>query len=128
MSEYREMRGREIEEADKIDIMDLVQDIYQGIRKFWWLVIGLAVIFATQSYFSAKASYYPNYVASATMSVRVAGETGFVDAQSVKQMETVFPYILTSGVLQEVIAEDMGLSHMPGTVTGFCGRERNKFV
>lgn len=128
MSEYREMRSRDLDEVDKIDLTDLLQDIYQGIRKFWWLVIGLAVIFALQSYFSVRSSYRPQYVASATMSVRVAGNANYVNAQSAKQMETVFPYILTSGVLQDVIAEDMGLDYVPGTVTAVAENGTNLFT
>ena len=128
MSEYREVYGRDIGEPEKIDIMDLVQDVYQGIRKFWWLVIGLALIFALQSFFSARTSYHPSYVASATMSVRVAGNSSYVDAQSAKQMETVFPYILTSGVLQNVIAEDMGVEHVPGTIRAVAESGTNLFT
>lgn len=127
MSEYREMRGENMEKSDKIDIMNLIQDLCQGIRKFWWLVIGLAVIFALQSYFSVKSTYYPQYTASATMSVRVAGNSNYVDAQSAKQMETVFPYILTSGVLQNVIMEDMGVKNMPGTLTAAVESGTNLF-
>lgn len=37
----------------------------------------------------------------------------YVNAQSAQQMAEVFPYILTSGVLKDVVAEDMGLDSMP---------------
>lgn len=36
--------------------------------------------------------------------------------QSAQQMAEVFPYILTSGVLKDVVAEDMGLDSMPGSI------------
>lgn len=127
MSEYREMSGRSTEEIEKIDLANLLQDIYQGIRKFWWLLIGLAAVFAALSFFSAKSSYRPQYVATATLSVRVAGSPNYVDIKSTEQMEKVFPYILTSGVLKNVIAEDMGMKYMPGTISIAAEKGTNLF-
>lgn len=45
-----------------------------------------------------------------------AGGMDYVNAQSAQQMAEVFPYILTSGVLKDVVAEDMGLDSMPGSI------------
>ena len=118
MSEYRESYGSRPDEPDKIDLSNLLVDISHGIRKLWWLVIALTVIFAVQTYFSARTFYQPHYVASATMSVRASGSSAsYINAQSAKQMAEVFPYILTSGVLSDVVAEDMGLDYVPGTIT-----------
>lgn len=126
MSEYRERSENRIEEPEKIDITGLLQDIWQGIRKFWWLVIGLAAIFALRAYFSVSSSYQPTYVASATMAVGTRGT--YVDVQSAKQMEKVFPYILTSGVLKEVVAADMGLDAVPGVILAKAEEGTNLFT
>ena len=68
MEEYN-VKNEEGNKPEKIDITYLLTDFYHGIRKFWWLVIGLAVIFAVKSYFTVSSSYVANYVASATVSV-----------------------------------------------------------
>lgn len=129
MSEYRERNSRTVEETDKIDLLKFVPDIYQGIKKFWWLVIGLAVFFALRSYFSVSSSYQSQYVAEATMSVQTVGSMGdYVNAQTAKQLEEVFPYILTSGVLQDVIAEDMGMESVPGTIKATAEEGTNLFT
>lgn len=126
MSEYRETGSRGIDESEKIDLTNLMLDVWQGIKKFWWLVIALAVIFAIQSYFSVSSSYQPNYVASATMAVRSAGSSySYVNTQSAKQMAEVFPYILTSGVLEDVVAEDLGLDSVPGTISASADEGTN---
>lgn len=58
--------------------------------------------------FLGEYQYQSKYVASATVSVTSAGGMDYVNAQSAQQMAEVFPYILTSGVLKDVVAEDMG--------------------
>lgn len=50
----------------------------------------------------------------ATVSVTSVGGMDYVNAQSAQQMAEVFPYILTSGVLKDVVAEDMGLDFYAG--------------
>ncbi len=37
-------------------------------------------------------------------------------------MAAVFPYILTSGVLEDVVKNDMGMDHLPGQIGRRSGR------
>lgn len=112
MSEYREMSERQLDnDQDKIDITELLLDCWQGVKKLWWLVMLLAVIFAAKEYFTTTTNYQPKYVASATVSVTsITGTT-------VENMAEVFPYILTSGVLSDVIIEDLGVDCLPGSIS-----------
>ena len=129
MSGYKETDRQQAAGPEKIDLSNIMRDTWQGIKKLWWLVIGLAVIFAVQSYFSVSSSYQPEYIASATMSVRSAGTTAeYINAQSAEQMAEVFPYILTSGVLEDVIAEDMGMEYVPGVITAKADEGTNLFT
>lgn len=111
MSEYREMAEKQLDnDQDKIDITELLLDLWQGVKKLWWLVILLAVVFAVKSYFTTVTTYQAKYVANATVSATsMTGTTA-------EDMVEVFPYILTSGVLADVIAEDMGLEALPGEI------------
>lgn len=129
MSEYNESYSTRLDEPEKIDLKKFLPDIRRGIKKLWWVVIGLAVLFAFQSYFSVSSSYQPEYVAEATMSVKTTGNAGsYINAQTAQQLEKVFPYILTSGVLQDVIAEDMGLDAVPGTISASAEEGTNLFT
>lgn len=117
MGDYRDKSGSErVDAPEKIDLTNVMLDVYHGVKRLWWLFIGLIIICAVQSYFSVSISYQSKYVASATVSVTSAGGMDYVNAQSAQQMAEVFPYILTSGVLKDVVAEDMGLDSMPGSI------------
>lgn len=112
MSEYRRMSERDsITELEKIDITDFLWDLYKAVRKFWWLVIALILFFAAKSYFSVSSSYVPQYVASATVSVSSSG------GSSAEDLANLFPYMMSNGVLGEVIAEDMGTESVPGSIS-----------
>ena len=117
MGDYRDKSGSErVDAPEKIDLTNIMLDVYHGVKRLWWLFIGLIIICAVQSYFSVSTSYQSKYVASATVSVTSVGGMDYVNAQSAQQMAEVFPYILTSGVLKDVVAEDMGLDSMPGSI------------
>lgn len=123
MSEYKE------NEPQKIDIVDLMQDAIKGLKRFWWLVVGLALIFGAQSYFTVSTGYVPEYVASATFAVSCKGnESDFLNKETAEQMAEVFPYILRSGVLENEIALDMGLESMPGSISMSVEEGTNLFT
>ena len=117
MSENREViEKKEIDEAEKIDIMNLVADLLNAVRKLWGLLIVLLIACTLRSYFATSFSYTPQYVASATVSVTTPGG-GYTNVKSAQEMAEIFPYILTSGVLKDVVAQDMGLDYLPGQIT-----------
>ena len=120
MEEYKEVFENESRrELEKIDITSLFVDFCQGLRKLWWLILVLTVVFAIRGYFATSTSYVSQYVAEATVSV--TSSTG----SSAEDMAQIFPYILSSGVLADVVAEDMGLTQIPGTVSAVADEGTN---
>lgn len=120
MSENREKTSSErtTEHLEKIDITQVVEEVWAGFKKIWWLILLLIIAGAARSYFATSGSYTPQYVASATMSVTTPyGNGGYSDTQSASEMAEIFPYILTSGVLADVVAQDMGLDSVPGSIS-----------
>ena len=70
MEEYKEVFENESRrELEKIDITSLFVDFCQGLRKLWWLILVLTVVFAIRGYFATSTSYVSQYVAEATVSV-----------------------------------------------------------
>lgn len=127
--EYRENEMQMTDELEKIDIESFLMDMVRGVKRLWWLVIGLAAIFGTASYFKVTTSYQPTYVASATMAVNFSGaSSSYINMESAQQMAEVFPYILTSGVLEEVIAEDLGMDYVPAFITATAESGINLFT
>lgn len=116
MSDSRTSRENEKSEApEKIDIINLAADFINALKKLWPVLILVMIICTFRSYFSTTISYTPQYVASATVSVTTPG-SGYADIEAAEEMAEVFPYILTSGVLEEVIMADMGTDYIPGTI------------
>ena len=109
MSEMQETSRQRSDELEKIDLTDLMLDFIHGIKRLWWLVVGLAVLFGAVSYFRVSSSYVPRYVASSTMAVQAVGGSSYINEETAEQMAEVFPYILSSGVLKDVVAKDLGI-------------------
>lgn len=117
MSDRMESTEKErIEETEKIDIISLADDFLYGLKKLWLLILVMTLAGAGISYFRTSYTYTPQYVASATMSVTAPGGQ-YIGAQTASQMAEVFPYILTSGVLEDVVAREMGMDSVPGSIS-----------
>lgn len=117
MSDRMESTEKErIEETEKIDIISLAGDFLYGLKKLWLLILVMTLAGAGISYFRTSYTYTPQYVASATMSVTAPGGQ-YIGAQTASQMAEVFPYILTSGVLEDVVAREMGMDSVPGSIS-----------
>ncbi|MEE1087306.1 MAG: polysaccharide biosynthesis tyrosine autokinase [Schaedlerella sp.] len=111
MDEYRRNSGRTSGTVpEKIDITDTVQNFYQAVKKLWWIVLILTIVFMVKEYFTSSSSYVPQYTASATVSV--SSNSG----SSAEDLANLFPYMIENGVLDEVIAEDMGTNGIPGSI------------
>ena len=99
---------------EKIDIFVLIFDFLRILRKMWIRVVALTTIFAIIMTVNANFKYHPYYTAYSSFTVTTVDEqnyenyTAFYDNAAAEQMAETFPYILTSGVLQRKVANDMG--------------------
>ena len=106
--------------ADLIDISALIDDVWKGVTKLWWVFFLLVSLCASLMYFRSRGGYAPKYTAYATYVVTGAELYSNNDAYNQKtaeQIGNIFPYILSSDVLMEIVAEDLGVETLPGTVT-----------
>lgn len=117
MSENREIsENKKTDQIEKIDIMNIVAVFWNGLKRLWILFLVIVLFCTLRSYFSTSFFYTPQYVASATVSVSTAGG-GYMDIESAQDMASMFPYILTSGVLRDVVQNDLGLENLPGQIS-----------
>ena len=117
MSEHvNETENKNIEEVEKIDLLNLIAVFWNGFKKLWLLFVVIVAVCTLRSYFSTSFSYTPQYVASATVSVTTPGGS-YNNIEAAQEMASIFPYILTSGVLEDVVAADMGLDYLPGSIS-----------
>ena len=102
-------------ELEKIDLLSMLSDFLHRYRKLWWVSLVLTVLFGALSYYRVSTSYSPSYLAEATVSVEIVNGGSRGNQNTAEQMGSIFPYILTSGALSDVIAADLGTSSVPGS-------------
>lgn len=100
----------------KIDIVSGLYDFFRYFMRMWWLPVILATALGALMYFRVSTSYVPSYKAEATVSVSAEAGAGS-DSATAEQLGKVFPYILSSGALSDIIAEDLGTSSVPGSIS-----------
>lgn len=107
-------------ELELIDISGLLDDAWKGIKKFWWLFFLFASLMASLLYFYARRSYQPVYTAYATYIVTAqnmySGNRAY-NQKTAEQIGSVFPYILSSNVLTQMVQEELGVDAFPGSVS-----------
>ena len=95
----------------------LLGTFMRGLRRLWWLVLTLTILVGAGMGAASWMSYSPLYTASATFTVYVKNESqASVTAYNyaaAQQMAKTFPYILTSGVLSDLVREDVGAAALP---------------
>ncbi len=105
------------ENAEQIELLSLLRDMLHRLRRFWWVIVLVTALGGALFFFRSSSSYTPRYVAEATVSVEIVNGGQYANQNTAEQMGTIFPYILTSGALSDVIATDLGTTGVPGTIT-----------
>lgn len=121
-------RGDEIE----IDLVQLVTDIWNGLRRQGWLILSLISIVGTIAFFAARIYYTPYYEAYTTFTVNTVSTVSY-NSRSQKntvtsKMGKIFPYILTSDALKSIVMEDMGYENaeeFPAEITASVVKDTN---
>lgn len=119
MSEYiRE----QIPEEEKIDLIRIVNDMWKGLKRYGFALILSIGILAGAFYYRAYSGYVPVYTASATFTVSsdtssFYSSSSYLNERTASQIVSTFPYILNSGLLQKLVAEDLGTETVPGTIS-----------
>lgn len=114
MSTYDNNAG----ELEKIDITAMLYMIWNAFRKIWFIFLFIPMILGMGNYFRVSRSYTPTYRAEATVSVAVIGIDGTSDnnIRTAEQLGKIFPYILTSSALKDVVAQSMNMTYVPGNI------------
>lgn len=107
----------EQKQVEKLDLVALLGDFVKIARRHILLCLVLVAVFAGMFAFLSHRRYVPQYTASAAVSVRVAnplyGSVSAYNVATAEQMAKTFPYVLTSGVLQERVMNHLDIPYMP---------------
>lgn len=113
------------EQSELIDIIMIFRNYMRMLFRKWKIVVLFILCGTLFCYFRGKASYQPSYVASATFTINIRDEQkgnmekdeSFFDNEAAEQMAKTFPYILTSGVLQRKVENDLGIESVAGKIS-----------
>ena len=103
-------------QLEKLDILSFVNEFLHRLRRLWWVIVLTVAIAMGLSYFRSSSNYSPSYVAEATVSVEMVNGGAAAKRSTAEQMGKIFPYIMTSGALSDVIASDLNMKSVPGSI------------
>lgn len=102
-------------------------DFVRGFFKFWWVVAVLAIVFGGFQFYRTFIRFTPVYTVSSTFTVsttsKLSEQNGitsyqyYYDTSAAKQMESTFPYILSSNIMQDAICEELNMKYVPATLS-----------
>lgn len=119
-SEKKEVQTSE-ETKNLIDISRLIDDIWKGFKRCWIYLLVLVSICSSLFYVYAKKTYVPEYTASTTFIVNTnqafnySGD--YYNKATAEQLAKTFPYIISNNALRHIIAENLGVTEIPGVIT-----------
>lgn len=113
-------------------------DFLKGLKKFWWIIIVLAVLFGGFKYYKTQKNFVPVYTSKATFTVSTQTSTSsvngisaysfFYDSATVNQLIKTFPYIMSSNVLRDSICEDLDIPTIPVELKASSDTGSNMFT
>lgn len=113
-------QNKELENIGLLYLTTLLDDMWRGFKKFFWLLFLLVGICGGIFYVRASRSYVPTYTAYTSFVISAKTIYGYsqsyTDKTTAEQMSKTFPYILSSGALEQVVLEDLGLTSMPAVI------------
>ena len=113
------------QETEQIDLMGLLRDLLHSLRRLWPIVLVLTLASGFFFYNRGTRGYNPQYVAEATVSVEIVNGGSYANRNTAEQMGEIFPHIIRSGALSDVIAADLGTQGVPGSIRATCIKGTN---
>lgn len=109
-----------IEVVTQPEFADLLDEMLNALKKFWKYILGLVIMLAVLFYGYSRWNYVPEYTATSTFTVTAnnsSRSSASYNQAVASQMGKVFPYLLSSDAMTRMVAEDLGMDHVPGRIT-----------
>lgn len=128
MSEKQSNRYEE--EMEKIDLFHLIYMMWRTLKRNLIVVLAILLVCGTGACLWSVKSYTPRYQAYTSFVVGsgTAYSSTYVDNTTAEQMGKTFSYILSSGVLRDVVARDMEVESVTSAVSASVMENTNLFT
>lgn len=109
--------------TEERSLAEIIVSFMNGVRRFWWLIIILAVLFGVFGYKRAKDTYVPMYQSKATISITAPVYNGnrdmsrTNDSELASELSVSFNYLINNDLFYEVIKNDLGVDTINGVIT-----------
>lgn len=100
-----------------------VENVIIGMKRFGWLCAILAVLFGGFAYVYERVNYVPMYTAETTFTVSTENSSSsiggvsvysfYYDTATANQLSDTFPLLLSSGLIQSAVCEDLEIPYLP---------------
>ena len=129
MESEQHVHSSEIRERESINLADLINDMWKGLVRNWWLYVTIISITASITYFGSLKRYVAEYTAYSTFTVTADNASGYNET-SYNQTATsilgqVFPYVLTNELLHTLVEEELGIQDVKWDVSAEATQETN---
>ena len=117
-------------EPEKIDLIAFLAEYFQAFQKFFFGVLALVILAGGGSFLTAKLRYQPVYEAYTSFVVGSNRAVGYsyYDNVTAEQLGKTFPYLVTSGVLKDVVARDLGIGAVTSEIQASVMENTNLFT
>ncbi len=120
INKYKNDSANESSQVEKIDITTILDDMFKEFLRLWWLLLIIISVVSTIFYFYRKMTYEAHYTASSTYTVNAdspySASTNTYDQTMANNLAVTMKYLLQSASMERIVAEDMGLRNIPGTI------------
>lgn len=121
----RDMTLQNPDREQEFDTTVFAVDFAKGFKKFWYIVVILAVISGTAAFYIKYTSYVPMYQSTVSFSVSSvsyssngsAVSASYYDNTSAAQMSKTFPYIVSTSMMRNAIQNELGTDYINGVIT-----------
>lgn len=119
--EKKENAAVEEQEEGLLDITLIVDEGWKCFKRCWVWFLAVISLCSSIGWFAVKWSYVPKYLASSTFIVTTntmySYNSDYYNRTTASQLSKVFPYIISNSALQYMIAEDLEVEAIPGTIS-----------
>lgn len=111
--------------TEKIELQHLFWGFWKQAKRFWWLLVALAILGGSLMYVHTVRSYQPMYQAQAVFSVSVSYGNGtdiidyanYYDYAAAQLAAETFPYLIKSEAMSQRLKQQLGTNYINGNIS-----------